>query len=158
MAQLAEPAAVRLASFGHVVKNSWTVAADSTTTDIFSIDGGPIVLTLFAGVVTTAIGANTDFDIVLDPDDGGSNIDIASTLAVDSDVTGSLYTLNATAGGALVADLDLGYNALLNGAIAALVVEGDIAVTVGGGGGGAGVVDWYLGYIPLDDETSVTAV
>jgi hypothetical protein len=69
-----------------------TTAADQ---DLFSIDGGNVLLLGFLGEVTTAIGAGSqDFEIDHDPDDGGSNVMLADPIALTPgdivlDVTGT---------------------------------------------------------------------
>jgi hypothetical protein len=131
-----------------------TIAADQ---DLFSIDGGRILLLGFVGTVTTAIGAGSqDFGIAFDPDDGGSNVDLADTstpLVADADVVGTHYTLNTTAAGDLVAATDVAYNAIL--ATPILLPEGDIVLDVTGTE--AGSVKWDLIYVPLDNGASVSA-
>lgn len=154
MATYRDPVEIRHAGGFTVAKKTATVVASGSSDDLFEITGGPVLVRLFAGHVTTAIAANTDFDIVLDPTDGGSDVTLASTLAVDSDVTGSTYTLNTTANGALVVDLDEAYNAWL--ATPIFLVPGMIELDVAGGTGAAGVVDWYCGWVPVDDAGRLT--
>lgn len=132
-----------------------TIAADQ---DLFSVDGGAVMLTGFLGRVTTEIGAGSqDFAVHLDPDDGGSNVilaDASTPLAVDGDVVGTLYTLNPTAAGDLVATTDVAYNAKL--ATPIVLQPGDIVLDVTGTE--AGSVEWWVFYVPLDDGAAVTAV
>lgn len=128
-----------------------TVAADQ---DLFSIDGGRIVLLGFIGEVTTAIGAGSqDLELDFDPDDGGANVALSTLLLVDADPTGTYYTLNTTAGGALVEGLDVAYNAIL--ATPIVLGAGDIVLDVTGTE--AGSVKWDLLYVPLDAGAAVTA-
>lgn len=131
-----------------------TVAADQ---DLFSVDGGRVILLGFVGEVTTAIGAGSqDFGIFFDPDDGGSNVDLADTttpLVVDADPTGTLYTLNTTAGGDLVATTDIAYNAIL--ATPIVLTAGDIVLDVTGTE--VGSVKWSAIYVPLDTGATLTA-
>lgn len=131
-----------------------TIAADQ---DLFSVDGGRVLLLGFVGTVTTAIGAGSqDFAILFDPDDGGANTDLADSttpLVVDGDVTDTHYTLNTTAAGDLVAATDVAYNAIL--ATPILLPAGDIVLDVTGTE--AGSVKWDLLYVPLDNNASVVA-
>lgn len=128
-----------------------TIAADQ---DLFSVDGGNIFLLGFMGQVTTLIGAGSqDLEIDFDPDDGGSNVALSTLVAVDADATGTNYTLNTTAGGALVATLDVAYNAIL--ATPIMLPAGDIVLDVTGTE--AGSVKWYALYVPLDDGASLSA-
>jgi len=135
----------------HVSRATATTAADQ---DLFSIDGGRVILLGFIGEVTTAIGAGSqDFEIDLDPDDGGTNVALSTLVAVDADATGTMYTLNSTAGGALVATLDVAYNATL--AIPIVLKQGDIVLDVTGTEDGS--VKWDVLYAPLDAGASLTA-
>jgi hypothetical protein len=128
-----------------------TVAADQ---DLFSIDGGRIILLGFIGEVTTAIGAGSqDLEIDFDPDDGGSNVALSTLVLVDAAPTGQYFTLNTTAGGALVSTLDVAYNAIL--ATPIVLGAGDIVLDVTGTE--AGSVKWDLLYVPLDNGAVVTA-
>ncbi len=128
-----------------------TIAADQ---DLFSIDDGRVLLIGFVGEVTTAIGGGSqDFEIDLDPDDGGTNVALSTILLVDGDVTGTQYSLNTTAGGVLVAELDVSYNGIL--ATPIILKEGDIVLDVTGAE--AGSVKWDAIYVPLDDGASLSA-
>ena len=129
-----------------------TVAADI---DIFSVDGGRVILLGLIGQVTVEIGAGSqDLELDLDPDDGGTNVTLATLVAADGDVVGTTYTLNPTAGGALVALLDVAYNAILQDPI--ILPAGDIVLDVTGTE--AGEIKWDLLYSPLDNGASVSAV
>ncbi len=135
-----------------VHRASATTALDQ---DLFSVDTGAVLLTGFLGEVTVLIGSGSqDFEIDLDPDDGGSNVALSTILAVDADATGTYYTLNPTAGGALVATLDVAYNARL--ATPIVLTPGDIWLDVAGTE--VGEVEWWVWYKPLDVGAVITAV
>ena len=137
------------ASKGELVTTSQTIVVSGSTQDLFSVEGGLVQWWFFVGHVTTAIANATDFDIDFDPDDDGTDRVLASTLQVDSDVTGTTYALNASNAGALVLSLDIAVNGWFADPIT--LTTGDIKLTVGGGTGAAGVVKWYAIYTPLDD-------
>ncbi len=137
------------ASKGELVTSSQTLVASGATQDLFSVEVGLVQLWFFLGHVTTALPATTDLDVDFDPDDGGSDVALASTLVVDSDVVGETYTLNTTAGGALIVSLDVAYNGWLTTPIT--LTKGDINLAVSGGTGASGVIKWYAIYTPLDD-------
>ncbi len=129
-----------------------TVAADQ---DLFSIDNGPILLTGFLGHVTTDIGGGSqDIEFDLDPDDGGSNVTLATILLIDGDVAGTMYTLNTSFAGVAIATLDHALNASLEVPIA--LVAGDIVLDVTGTE--AGSVEWFAMYTPLTATSTLTAV
>ena len=132
--------------------------ASGASADLFSTVG-QVLITSFFGRVTVAIPAESiDFDLALDPDDGGSDVALATTLAVDSDASDTWYTLNPTAGGALVEGLDAAYGVKL--AIPIALATGDIKLNVAGGGaiGTTARVAWGLTYIPLSTDGAVVAV
>ena len=153
MSVLLDQTTFRLINVGNYTERATaTVAADQ---DLFSIDGGNVLLTYLLGEVTTAIGGGShDIELDLDPDDGGANVALASTLLVDADPVGTLYTLNTTAGGALVATTDVAYNAKL--ATPIVLKPGDIVLDVTGTE--AGSIKWAAGWIALDDGAALTAV
>ena len=133
--------------------------ATGVSEDLFTVDGGRVLLTGFAGYVTVAIpNVSLDVDIAHDPDDGGSDVVLATLLAVDNNAIGTFYSLNATAGGALVGTLDLSYNTIL--ATPILLDPGDIKLNVAGGGavGTTARVKWDAVWIPYDSAASLTAV
>lgn len=131
---------------------------DQTTEDIFSIDGGLVVVTGILGLVTVAVPAAHDYSLVFDPDLGGSNITLADTLTVDSDPAGSFYTLNDTVGGALVVSTDI--RSFTGMEQPFILEEGDIAWTTAGGGtvGTTTRVRWDIWYWPIDDGATISAV
>lgn len=155
MSTLIDGSSVRQVTQGiRVERATATVAADQ---DLFSIDGGDVLIVGFWGKVTTAIGGGSqDFALHFDPDDGGSNVSIcdASTpLAVDGDVVDTFYTINTTFGGDMVATLDYAANGIL--ATPLIFPDGDIVLDVTGTE--AGSVEWNLIYVPLEDGATVTA-
>jgi hypothetical protein len=151
---------LRDTTFGQlVVRSAALPPATGVSADLFSVDGGAVLITGFYGYVTVAIpGVSLDFDLALDPDSGGSDVALASLLAVDGLAAGTYLTLNATAGGALVNTLTASYGVKLATPIA--VDAGDIKLNVAGGGavGTAARVKWGVLYVPLDSTAVVTAV
>lgn len=126
--------------------------------DLFSVTG-EVLVTSFFGRVTAAIPAESlDFDLAFDPDDGGSDVALATVLAVDNTAVGTWLVLNATTGGVLVADLDVSDGALLAAPLA--LSDGDVKLNVAGGGaiGTTARVEWGLTYVPLSADGSVSAV
>lgn len=126
--------------------------------DLFSVTG-EVCVTSFFGRVTAAIPAESlDFDLAFDPDDGGSDVALATLVAVDSAAVGSWLTLNTTPGGALTIELDAAYGVLL--AKPLCVWDGDIKLNVAGGGaiGTTARVEWGLTYVPLSADGAIVAV
>lgn len=127
---------------------------------LFTISGGNVLLLGFLGHVTVAIkNESLDIGLVLDPADGGSNVDIAESttgLAIDADVAGTFYTLNPTAAAVMVATLDVAYNAAL--ATPIVLAPGDLELTiVGSVTGTADRIEWDLWYVPITEGAVVEA-
>lgn len=142
-----------------IIRSAALPPATGVSADLFSIDGGSVLITSFYGYVSVAIpNVSLDFDLALDPDDGGTDVVLASLLAVDNVATGTYLQLNTTAAGALVASVDVAYNARL--ATPIVMDVGDIKLNVAGGGavGTTARVRWGLTYISLDDTARVVAV
>ncbi len=153
MSNAVDGASVRAVTQGILVRRATaTIAADA---DIFSITGGDVLLIGFWGKVTTEVGAGSqDIAIHLDPDDGGTDVALATILLCDGDVTGTYYTLNATSQGVLVATLDVAFNGILDKPI--ILSAGDIVMDVTGTE--AGSVAWNMIYAPLDAGATVADV
>lgn len=142
----------------HVERAAALPPATGASEDLFSTTG-QVLLTGFYGLVTVAIpNVSLDFDLALDPDDGGTDVALATLLAVDDDPVGTWYRLNATAGGALVDGLDAAYGVKLATPIA--LVAGDIKLNVAGGGavGTTARVKWGAFYVPLSADGALVAV
>lgn len=132
--------------------------ASGAAVDLFSITG-QVMLTSFFGRVSAAMPAESiDFDLALDPDDGGENVALGTALVCDSDPIGTWYTLNPTAGGVLIAETDVSYGISLETPIG--LDAGDIVLGVTGGGaiGTTARVHWGLTYFPLSADGAVVAV
>jgi hypothetical protein len=131
--------------------------ATGATADLFSITG-EVLITSFFGRVTAAIpNESLDWTIDFDPDDGGSDVAMATVLAVDNTATGTWFVLNSTTGGVLVADLDMSDGVALAAPLA--FSDGDIKLTCAGGGavGTTARVEWGLTYVPLSTDGAVAA-
>lgn len=132
--------------------------ASGESADLFSITGQVLVTSFFGRVSVAIPNESIDFDLALDPDDGGTNVALATALAVDNTAVGTWFTLNPTAGGVLVAAVDVAYGVALEAPIA--MDAGDIVLNVAGGGaiGTAARVHWGLTYVPLSANGAVVAV
>jgi hypothetical protein len=132
--------------------------ATGVSEDLFSVDGGPVLLTGLYGYFTVAAPAQTlSFDLALDPDDGGADVVLATALSINALAAGRYLRLNPTAGGVLVATLNVTYGAKL--AVPIVLDPGDIKLNVTGGGaiGTTCRVRWGMWWVPLD-STPATAV
>lgn len=133
--------------------------ATGVSADLFSVDGGAVLITGFYGLATVAMpNAVLSFDLAHDPDSGGSDVALASALSVQSAAVGTFWRLNATLGSALVATLDAGIGVALANPIQ--VTKGDLKLNVTGGGaiGTTARAKWGLWYVPIEAGATITAV
>lgn len=143
-----------IGSFSH--RPAATPPVTGASEDLFSITG-QILMTGFYGLLTSDMSAESiDFDIDLDPDDGGADAALASTIVMDSKVSGTWLTLNATTGGILIASVDIGANLALETPLP--LVAGDVKLVVSGGGATNGTVEWGLFWLPLSADGAVAVV
>lgn len=142
-----------------VTRSAALPPATGASEDLFSCTGD-VLITGFYGLVTVAIpNVSLDFDLAYDPDDGGTDVALATLLAVDNLAAGTWLVLNATTAGALVAGLDVSDGVRLTKPLA-LSAGGDIKLNVAGGGavGTTARVKWGVTYVPLSADGSIVAV
>ncbi len=122
------------------------VVSPLATGDLFSITGGPVLVhEIFGIVTTTAIQAQaTTIQLNLDPDDGGTNVDLSSnTLDATGDVTGTVYRWTKDFSEDVIALLDA-FEATDIQAPGVILMPGDILVTYGAAS--TGQINWYAIY------------
>lgn len=132
--------------------------ATGVSEDLFSVTG-EVLITSFFGRVTVAVPAEVlTLALALDPDDGGSDVALATATSVNAAAIGTWLVLNETTAGALVLDLDVSDNVLLAAPLATW--DGDIKATMAGGGtlGTAARIEWGLTYLPLSADGAVVAI
>lgn len=132
--------------------------ATGVSEDLFSVTGS-VLLTSFWGYCTVAVPtAVLTWALALDPDDGGSDVVLGTALSVSALAVGTWISLNPTAGGVLVAEVDVAYGVSL--ATPITMDAGDIKLTVAGGGaiGTTARARWGCTYVPWTDDGAVVAV
>lgn len=150
---------LRLLEQGTQVTKSWTLPASATTQTLFTIAGGLVVVTSLIGQVTTLIGSTaTTLALGLGTPGIGGTLDtdgIATATTITSAEVGCLFTPSASSG--------------LGGALNAVALAGSAVylplpficnsatlTATTSANAGAGVIKWYLSYIPLDVGASVS--
>jgi hypothetical protein len=129
---------------------------DGTTTALFTVSSGRIMLTHIEGEVTGAgldgTGSNTKF--VSNPT-VGTDLDLCATLDIQSDELGSLYTITGVLSDALQGGTGGGSVGMTRSII---IPEGtiDLSSSADAGTGGA-QGKFELWYFPMDDGASVAA-
>ncbi len=118
---------------------------------LFTITGGPIMVTEFVGVVTTAIGGASTMTINENVTTPAGTVALSSTVAIDADAGGTSYTFTAAAPGVLTPATP---GALANvPAFKWLCPIGQIVAT--GSAAQDGVIHWYMSYKPLTPSSVV---
>ncbi len=129
----------------------WSAAAQN----LFVVSGGPIRVLSITGIVAATIKNTTmNLSIVAAVTAPSGNVDIASVLDCDQDAVGTLYTLNATFGSALVATTA---GIAPNGHADFIMPPGTINMTAGAVEDGSGSIVWRMLYQKLATGSAVAA-
>lgn len=147
----------RQLELGYQVTKSWTLPGSATTQTLFTVAGGNVLVTSLFGQVTTLIGSTaTTVALGTVPTVGtASTTGIATATAVTSAEAGTNIAVLAASGvaGALVVGSNAGKAVWATTPF--VVPAGTISATTSANAG-AGVIKWYLTYVPLDDGASVS--
>jgi len=128
--------------------------ATSDDDDLFDVQGGPILITSFVGVVTTEIGnAANALEINLDADAGWTDYDFSTAVDLDSDAAGTRYVFSNANESVLtpLEGADAGSTTLMTPWYCG---EGMIE-QANAGAGTTGAITWYMTFIPLDGDIVV---
>lgn len=125
---------------------------------LFTVAGGRVIVTGLIGQCTVVNSATaTTVSVGVTPTVGtASAVSLASAVAITSKEVGTLVSLGATAGAALIVGGNAGAVGVVQGNTGYVVQPGTVDITTSATNTGAW--KWTLFYIPLDDGASVTAV
>jgi len=129
-----------------------TASVIATTSTLFTIAGGPIKITDFFGVVTTEIGASNML-IQSVGTIGPTTFPFTTSVACDSDIVGTTYTFTGAIPSVLT-PLVGAHNRSATDDIQWYAPVGTVDQL--GDGAVAGVIVWYMTFIPLADNVVVT--
>mgnify|MGYP001577104714 FL=1 len=120
---------------------------------LFTITGGPIMVTEFVGIVTTILGGASNCHIDLAVTEPEADVSFSTTVAIDSDAAGTSYTFTVATPGVLTPTTAGALDQIP--AIRWLMPIGTIkshttAVRTG-------VIKWYIGYYMLSQYSKVEA-
>lgn len=121
--------------------------------DLFTITGGPILVTEFVGIVTTVIGgaANCHIDMVVTEPAG--TVALSTNVAIDTDAAGTSYTFTAATPGVLTPTTAGALDQVP--VIRWLCPAGTLKAHCSAAQ--TGVIKWYLVYRPLSPNSVVVA-
>lgn len=142
-----------------VEKAAFTLPA-STSTAMFTVSGGRVVITSFIGEVTTVVQAQAcNLNVTIDPTGAGAAADLVAATEINADAVGTFYTVNGVQADLLGSQSDGGTqvptHALARVGRGFMVPAGSILLKTSATNTGA--TKWVLTYIPLDDGASVVA-
>lgn len=152
-------ASLREIALGQVVNRVTAVppTAAQSPQNLFTVTGGRILLVGIVGEVTTVIGGNAQ-TLALDylsSTGGASAIHLASASgSIATYAVGVHFTLNTTAGGAVVDDHATGSGVVLPN-VRYVLPAGNVTLT--SSATNTGSIKWDLFYVPLDVGTAVVA-
>lgn len=143
-----------------VSKAAFTLPA-TTSTAIFTVTGGRVLVTSLVGEVTTVLGATaTNLNVTLDPDGANAVADLAAATVVTSDAVGTLYSVTGAPLDVLSAAA-VG-NAQVPNYVAAVLAGPGFIVPAGSillktSATNTGATKWNLTYVPYDAGAAVVA-
>lgn len=145
-----------------VEKSAFTLPA-TTSTAMFTVSGGRVIITSLIGEVTTAVQAQAcNLNVTIDPEGAGAAADLVAATEINGDAAGTFYTVSGvqadllgsqTAGGTQVPTHALARVGA--GASGFVVPAGSILLKTSATNTGA--TKWVMTYIPLDEGASVAA-
>ena len=122
--------------------------------NLFTITGGPILVTEFVGIVTTIIGNNTSTcqinEVVTEP---AGTVNLSTAVEITSDAAGTSYTFSTASPSVLTPTTAGALQAIP--VIRWLCPIGTINATCSAAN--TGVIKWYIGYYMLSQYSTVTA-
>lgn len=152
---------VRAIALGILVEKAAFTLPATTSTAIFTVTGGRVLITSMVGEVTTVLGATaTNLNVTLDPTGANAVADLAAATVVTSDAVGTLYTVSG-------APLDLLSAAAVGNTqvpnyVAGPIVNRGFVVPAGSillktSATNTGATKWAVTYVPIDDGAAVAA-
>lgn len=141
---------------GIQVKRAAAALPQTTTSTLFTITGGRVLLKAVLGEVTTVIQTQANnTKLVFDPTDAGANQDLCAVTDITADAVGTMYSITGTPAGVLQDSLNF-VSADKQVAAAGIVLKpGNILLSCAASNTGA--AKWEIWYVPLDDGAAVVA-
>ena len=151
---------LRALLFGiRVEKTAFTLPA-TTSTAMFTVSGGRVLVTSLIGEVTTVVQAQAcNLNVTIDPTGAGAAADLVAATEINADAVGTFYSVSGVQADLLGSQTDGGTqvptHALARTGRSFMVPAGSILLKTSATNTGA--TKWVMTYIPLDDGASVAA-
>ncbi len=151
---------IRAITQGILVEKATFTLPASTSTAMFTVSGGRVIITSFIGEVTTVVQAQAcNLNVTIDPTGAGAAADLAAATEINADAVGTFYTVNGVQADLLGSQTDGGTqvptHALARIGRPFMVPAGSILLKTSATNTGA--TKWALTYIPLDNGASVVS-
>jgi hypothetical protein len=124
--------------------------------DLFTVAGGRVLVLGILGEVTTVIQTqanNTNLEFSPDAATLSDN-DLCAVLDISADAVGTMYTIDGTAGNAMV---DSGTNGWVAYTLASPLFLAEGSIELHCAASNTGQVKWSIWYVPLDDGAYIEA-
>jgi len=135
----------------HIAKTDGAVLA--TADPLFTITGGPILVTGFYGIVTTLIGGAANCQIQIVTTTPAGTVNLSTDVAIDNDAAGTSYHMTVATPGVFTPVTAGAYDQ--DPAIRWFCPIGTIQADTDAAQDG--VIAWYMTYKPLSASSVVTA-
>lgn len=124
--------------------------------DIFTVAGGMVKVLGILGEVTTVIQTQlNNTNLEFNPSAATlADSDLCAALDISADVIGTLYTIDGTAGSAMV---DSGTTGFLIHTLAQPLYMSEGAIELHCSASSTGAVKWSIWYVPLEDGSYIAA-
>jgi hypothetical protein len=140
---------------GVKVQRATAALPQTSTSTLFTVSGGKVLITSLIGEVTTVIQTQADnTKLTFDPTDAGATQDLCAVLDITADAVGTMYSITGTPATAMQDAL----NFLPSNKVPAQpIVLKPGSILLDCAASNTGSVKWDLTYIPLDNGAAVAA-
>lgn len=134
------------------VSRATAILPQAGALSLFTITGRVMISDIIGEVTTASAAGANNMKLIANPT-VGADVDLCATVDVDADAIGTLYNITGTLADAMIATTS---GAFKSQAAPVMVSAGTIDLSCSGSK--AGLIKWTLLYIPIDLNSTVTAV
>lgn len=128
--------------------------ASIATSNLFTVSGGMVKIVNIVGYITTAIQAQANNVKLIMTPTGGTATDICAVLDLNAAGQYGLLTTTGTFANALALTATAGVKA---GVQAAPFITSPGVLSMNCSATNTGAIDWYIEYVPMDEDATITA-
>ena len=155
MSVVRDPGGTLYGTYGTRVERATAALPATTTSTLFTISTGRILVTSIYGEVTTVIQTQADATkLTFDPTDAGATQDLCATLDITADAVGTIYSITGTPGTAMQDALNF---LPPNKGLAQPILLKPGAILLDCAATNTGSVKWSITYTAYDTGATVAA-